>query len=200
MCCPAGFLSKKFSAAQQNYQTHEHETITILEALIKWEDKLLGQKFIIVTDHKSLKYFETQPSLSSRQTRWWEYLSRFNFTIQIVDSTTNRVVDCLSRYYETDGPEDKHLDHEFVSADTCLNPDGELLPVWRYIEVRATAARQSCCLAEKLKQHVLESDQMNEWPRESTAQLVASEHAPSDQPPLAFESGVDGKSLRAHIE
>src|SRR6266481_6153061 len=25
-CCPAGFLSKKFSAAQQNYWTHEHET------------------------------------------------------------------------------------------------------------------------------------------------------------------------------
>ena len=41
-CRPAGFLSKKFSSAQQNYHTHEHETITILEALIKWEDKLLG--------------------------------------------------------------------------------------------------------------------------------------------------------------
>ena len=41
-CCPVGFLSKKFSSAQQNYCTHEHEMITILEALIKWEDKLLG--------------------------------------------------------------------------------------------------------------------------------------------------------------
>ena len=39
-CCPTGFLSKKFSSAQQNYCTHE--TIAILEALIKWEDKLLG--------------------------------------------------------------------------------------------------------------------------------------------------------------
>ena len=39
---PAGFLSKKFSSAQQNYHTHEHDTIAILEALIKWEDKLLG--------------------------------------------------------------------------------------------------------------------------------------------------------------
>jgi len=39
---PTGFLSKKFSSAVQNYCTHEHETIAILEALIKWEDKLLG--------------------------------------------------------------------------------------------------------------------------------------------------------------
>ena len=41
-CRPTGFLSKKFSSAQQNYCTHEHERIAILEALIKWEDKLLG--------------------------------------------------------------------------------------------------------------------------------------------------------------
>ena len=41
-CRPTGFLSKKFSVAQQNYMTHEHETIAILKALIKWEDKLLG--------------------------------------------------------------------------------------------------------------------------------------------------------------
>ncbi len=41
-CRLAGFLSKKFSSAQQNYHTHEHETIAILKALIKWEDKLLG--------------------------------------------------------------------------------------------------------------------------------------------------------------
>ena len=40
LCWPAGFLSKKFSDAQRNYRTFEHETIAILEALLKWEDKL----------------------------------------------------------------------------------------------------------------------------------------------------------------
>ena len=54
-CRPASFLSKKFSSAQQNYHTHEHEMIAILKALIKWEDNLLGQKFVVVTDHKSLE-------------------------------------------------------------------------------------------------------------------------------------------------
>src|SRR6266481_8404926 len=57
--------------------SHEHEMIAILETLIQWEERLLGCKFIIVTDHKSLEYFVTQPNLSSRQTRWWEYLSQF---------------------------------------------------------------------------------------------------------------------------
>ena len=33
-CRPTGFMSKKFSSAQQNYCTHEHEMIAILEAPI----------------------------------------------------------------------------------------------------------------------------------------------------------------------
>ena len=94
-CRTTGFLSKKFNSVKQNYCTHEHETIAILKALIKWEDKLLGRKFVIVTDHKGLKYFETQHNLSSQQTRWSEYLSHFNFTIQHMDGDTNQVVDCL---------------------------------------------------------------------------------------------------------
>ena len=56
-------MSKKFSNAQQHYQTHEHETIATLEALMKWEDKLLGHKFTLVTDHKGLEYFETQKNV-----------------------------------------------------------------------------------------------------------------------------------------
>jgi RNase H-like domain found in reverse transcriptase len=42
---------------------------------MKWEDRLLGQKFTLVTDHKGLKYLETQKNLSDRQVRWWEFLS-----------------------------------------------------------------------------------------------------------------------------
>lgn len=30
--------SKKYSDAQRNYETFEHEMITILEGLLKWED------------------------------------------------------------------------------------------------------------------------------------------------------------------
>jgi hypothetical protein len=41
-CRPAGFMSKKFTTAQINYRVFKMETIAILEALIKWEDKLLG--------------------------------------------------------------------------------------------------------------------------------------------------------------
>ena len=86
-CQPAGFLSKKFTSTQHNYCTHKHETLAVLEALMKWEDKLLGRKFTVVTNHKGLEYFKTQPNLSPRQTRWWEYLSCFNYNTIHVDGT-----------------------------------------------------------------------------------------------------------------
>ena len=84
-CRPVGFLSKKFTSAQHNYHMHKHKTLVVLEALMKWEDKLLGRKFTVVTDHKGLEYFKTQPNLSLRQTRWWEYLSRFNYNTIHID-------------------------------------------------------------------------------------------------------------------
>ena len=58
-CQPAGFLSTKFMSARHNYCMHEHKTLAVLEALMKWEEKLLGRKFTVVTDHKGLEYFKT---------------------------------------------------------------------------------------------------------------------------------------------
>ena len=68
---------------------HEHESIAVLEALMKREDKLLGQKFALVTDHKGLEYFKTQLILSPQQVRWWEYLSCFNYDTIHVDGERN---------------------------------------------------------------------------------------------------------------
>jgi RNase H-like domain found in reverse transcriptase len=48
------------------------ETIAILKAILKWEDKLLGNRVNIVTDHRALEFFKTQRRLSSRQMRWME--------------------------------------------------------------------------------------------------------------------------------
>jgi len=64
-CRPAGFMSKKFTSAQQNYRVFEMETVAILEALLKWEDKLLGNRVHVVTDHRALEFFKTQRRLSS---------------------------------------------------------------------------------------------------------------------------------------
>jgi len=47
-CRPAGFMSRKFMDAQCHYRVYEQETLAILEALLKWEDKLLGYRIHVV--------------------------------------------------------------------------------------------------------------------------------------------------------
>jgi hypothetical protein len=121
-CKPAGFMSKKFTSAQQNYRVFELETLAILEALIKWEDKLVGRCIHIVTDHKALEFFLTQCRLLHHQARWMEYLSRFNFDIRYVKGEYNRVADAFSQYYKTDTWTDVHPPSEYVHADTHLDP------------------------------------------------------------------------------
>ena len=106
----------------------------------------------------------------------------------------NRVADCLSQYYENDGLDDHHPDHDFVSADTKLNPDGELIPVKRYAEMHTAATRRSTRLAEKAEQRVLDSDQMNQ----QVDDIVADPD--SDDDPPAFTSGADGQSLCVSVE
>ena len=68
-------MSKKLGDTQQNYRTFEHETLAIIKALLKWEEKLLGFRFTIVTDHKALAYLNTQLKLLSRQIYWIDYMS-----------------------------------------------------------------------------------------------------------------------------
>ena len=116
---------------------------------MEWEDKLLGRKFTLVTDNKGLEYFKTQKNLSDRQVRWWEFLSRFNYTIMHIDGVDNKVADCLSHYYyENDMSDDNHSENTYINADIRLDPDDKLLPTDRYMELHAAATRWSKCLTE----------------------------------------------------
>ncbi|KEP46697.1 putative Ty3/Gypsy polyprotein/retrotransposon [Rhizoctonia solani 123E] len=125
---PAGFHSRKFNPAQMSYRTHEQELLAIIEGLLKWEDKLLGRQFKVLTDHNSLKWLKTQPDLSRRQVRWLEYLSRFDFEIEYIPGASNGIADALSRRYESDTKDDVREEHEYVSADRRLDPEGEDSP------------------------------------------------------------------------
>lgn len=77
---PIAYGSQKLSPAEKNYNTHEQEMLAIMHALREWKHHLEGSphKVTIFTDHASLTYFMTQPTLSRRQTRWSELLADFN--------------------------------------------------------------------------------------------------------------------------
>ncbi|KAI0047077.1 hypothetical protein FA95DRAFT_1467649, partial [Auriscalpium vulgare] len=99
--------------------------------------------------------------LSSRQTRWMEYLSRFNYEIVYMKGDSNKVTDCLSRYYEgDDGDEDVPV-HEYVNADARLDPESEDLPHMRVLELHAIDAQSAQVLKEAVEPRRQESDKLN---------------------------------------
>ena len=112
-CRLADFMLKKFTMAQQSYRVFELETIAILEALLKWEDKLLGRRVNVITDHKLLEFFKSQGRLSHRQTWWMEFLQHFDFNITYVKGEENIVADCLSRYHKSDLQGEIHPIHNY---------------------------------------------------------------------------------------
>ena len=53
-------MSRKFMDAQHHYQVYKQEMLAILEALLKWEDGLLGYCIHVVMDHKALEFLQMQ--------------------------------------------------------------------------------------------------------------------------------------------
>lgn len=95
---PIAFTSRKLLPAETRYPVHEKELLAIIHALRHWRHYLFGSKIKIFTDHHSIKYFKTQPTLSQRQARWLETLEEFDLEIIYKPGKTNVVADALSRY------------------------------------------------------------------------------------------------------
>ena len=51
----------------------------------------------IYIDYKNLQYFTSTKELNQRQTRWYEFLSAFNFVIYYKKGLENARADALSR-------------------------------------------------------------------------------------------------------
>ncbi|CAI5463572.1 unnamed protein product [Closterium sp. Yama58-4] len=74
---PIAYLSKKLYGAELNYPIHDKEALAIVIAFKAWRCYLKVAKATIYTDHCSLKYLKSQPTLSRRQVRWVDLLETY---------------------------------------------------------------------------------------------------------------------------
>jgi hypothetical protein len=93
---PVAFESKPFRHAELNYPVHEKELYAIVHALVKWCSDLLGVSFTVLTDHCTLKCFQSQKHLSRQQAHWMEQLQQFDFDIMYIKGQQKLVADALS--------------------------------------------------------------------------------------------------------
>lgn len=74
------FEGRKYTPAEYNYTVGEQELLAVVHALHVWRCYLEGAPpFKVITDHNPLVYLSTQQTLSRRQTRWVEFMQRFDF-------------------------------------------------------------------------------------------------------------------------
>ena len=94
---PVAFESRKMTGAELNYTVSEQELLAVVHALKTWRCYLEGCRGLtIVTYHKPNAYLDTREMLSRRQTRWAEFLARFDYKLVYRPGRTN-VADPLSR-------------------------------------------------------------------------------------------------------
>ncbi|KAK8708384.1 hypothetical protein V6N13_059426 [Hibiscus sabdariffa] len=73
------------------------ELLALVRALEVWRHYLLPKKFVIHTDHESLKWLNGQGNLSKRHARWVEFIESFPYVIKYKKGKDNIVADALSR-------------------------------------------------------------------------------------------------------
>jgi hypothetical protein len=94
---PIVFESRKLSQLERLYSIYDKEMLAIMHALTKFRQYLVGSKFVVKTDHNSLKYFLEQKDLSDCQQKWVTKIQAFDFDIEYVKGKKNIVEDALSR-------------------------------------------------------------------------------------------------------
>lgn len=57
---PIAFMSRALGISKRAWSIYAKEMLAIVEAIQTWRPYLLGRKFFIRTDHRSLKYFLDQ--------------------------------------------------------------------------------------------------------------------------------------------
>ncbi|WVZ26157.1 hypothetical protein V8G54_004701 [Vigna mungo] len=96
---PIAFFSKKLSPRMQHKSAYTREFYAITEAIAKFRHYLLGHKFIIRTDQKSLKSLMDQSLQTPEQQAWLHKFLGYDFTIEYKPGKENQAADALSRSF-----------------------------------------------------------------------------------------------------
>ena len=94
---PLAFFSHALPQHARLKSVYEHELIAVVRAIQKWRHYLLGRKFIVRTDQRSLKFLLLQRMVSPDNQKWLSQLLGYDFEIECKPGFTNKVADALSK-------------------------------------------------------------------------------------------------------
>ncbi|GAU35886.1 hypothetical protein TSUD_383780 [Trifolium subterraneum] len=99
---PIAYFSKKFCPKLLSASTYVRELCAITTAVKKWRTYLLGRRFTIHTDQRSLRELMTQIIQTPEQQFYLAKLLGYSYNIVYKPGNQNRVADALSRVQEAE--------------------------------------------------------------------------------------------------
>ena len=99
---PIAYASRTLNKAETNYSQLDKEALAIVWSVKKFFNYLYGNKFVLITDHKPLKFIfgpknGIPPMSAARLQRYALFLSSFDYNIEFRTGKTNLNADSLSR-------------------------------------------------------------------------------------------------------
>lgn len=124
---PIAFVSRALTKSESNYSTLEKEALAIVFCVTKLKQYLMGNKFILRTDHRPLLgIFGENKGLplmaSARMQRWALILSGFDYSVEYVKGSINEA-DGLSRMPQSSSVNDHEESNyiNFVESENHLH-------------------------------------------------------------------------------
>ena len=94
---PVAYGSRTLQAAEKNYHSSKLEFLALKWAVDHFKEFLIHKPFVVKTDNNPLTYVLTTPNLNATGHRWVAELATYDFTLQYLRGTDNKVADALSR-------------------------------------------------------------------------------------------------------
>ncbi len=99
---PVCFLSRSLSPAEKSYSQLERESLSIIFALVRWRQYLLGRECTIVTDHRPLLSLldptkGLPPVAAARVMRWAMFLAGYGYKLRYRKGVDHGNADAMSR-------------------------------------------------------------------------------------------------------
>ena len=171
---PVAYFLKKIAPAECHYEIYDKEFLSIIWCFEEWRPELegTGLPMKVLTDHKGLEYFMTTKKLTSRQVRWVEFLSEFNFVISYQSGKKNDKANALTRKpnkqpIDNENKQRKHsvrmllppnrIDHKAELQPIEEDYDKDSSKVWANSEAVSDTSEEMSTLPEQ----VTESNQNN---------------------------------------